>query len=87
MTCSKWSPNINRWVILLYVCYLSQNMYEERKAQYGDLLHETSYEYTTEEQDEDEETVDDEYKLSVYEYEDSSNYFQAITKAIFCLFN
>jgi len=66
-------------------------MYEERKAQYGDLLYETSYEYTTEEQDEDEdedeETVDDEHNLSVYEYEDSSNYFQAITKAIFCLFS
>ena len=84
MTCSKWAPNTNRWVILLYVCYLSQNMYEERKAQYGDLLYEPSYEYTTEE-----ESVDDEHNLSVYEneYEDSSNYFQAITKAIFCLFN
>jgi hypothetical protein len=64
-------------------------MYEERKAQYGDLLYETSYEYTTEEQDEEEESVDDEHNLSVYEneYDDSSNYFQAITKAIFCLFS
>ena len=64
-------------------------MYEERKAQYDDLLYEPSYEYTAEEhdEDEDEETVDDEHNLSVYEYEDSSNYFQAITKAIFCLFS
>ena len=86
MTCSKWAPNTNRWVILLYVCYLSQNMYEERKAQYGDLLYEPSYEYTTEEESVDEDEYE-EYKLSVYEYEDSSNYFQAITKAIFCLFS
>ena len=61
-------------------------MYEERKAQYGDLLYEPSYEYTTEEESVDEDEYE-EYKLSVYEYEDSSNYFQAITKAIFCLFN
>lgn len=75
---------INKWLLILYVYYLSQNFYEERDNLYDDLIVETTN-HADEEEKEDEE--DDDYNLSIYEHEDSSNYFQAFTKAIFCLFD
>jgi hypothetical protein len=72
--------NINEWLLILYVYYLSQNLYEERNNQYDDLIYDSI--------DEDYETTDeDDYNLSIQEHEDSSNYFQAFTKAVFCLFD
>ena len=78
--------NINKWLILLYVYYLSQNLYEERNNQYDDLIVDTTYDYNTIDEDY-ESAYENEYNLSIYEHEDSSNYFQVFTKAIFCLFD
>ena len=76
---------INKWLLFLYVYYLSQNFYEERENQYNDLIIDTSYDKTI---DEDYDSAgEDDYNLSIYEHDDSSNYFQAFTKAIFCLFD
>jgi len=75
----------NKWLLFLYVCYLSRNFYEERNNQYDDLIIDTTYDSIDEEYDTADE--DDYYNLSIYEDEDSSNYCQAFTKAIFCLFD
>ena len=77
---------INKWLLFLYVYYPSQNFYEERDNLYDDLIVETTYD-TTYHTEEEEENYEDDYNLSIQEYDDSSNYFQAFTKAIFCLFD
>ena len=77
--------NINEWLLILYVYYVAQNFYEERNTQYDDLIVDTTYDYVT--IDEDDSSYEDDYNLSIQEHEDSSNYFQAFTKAIFCLFD
>jgi len=73
----------NKWLILLYVYYISQHWYEERNNQYDDLITDTAAEYAEYEHEEEE----DNYNLSIYAHEDSSNYLQVLTKTIFCLFH
>ena len=89
----------NKGVILLYLCYLIQYFSEERNDVYYDFILDTrsysdsDYDYDYDYEYENEKTTsltvdyEDDFNLSIYEYEDSSNYFQAITKAIFCLFH
>jgi hypothetical protein len=75
--------NFNKWLILLYVYYFSQNLHEEIKYQYDDFITDTAAEDAEEEEEDDA----DEFNLSIYAHEDSSNYLQVLTKTIFCLFH
>ena len=77
----------NKWLLFLYVYYLSRNFNEERNNQYDDLIIDTTYDYDTNDEDYDTADEDNYYSLSIYGHEDSSNYWQAFTKAIFCLFD
>jgi len=80
----------NKGLIFLYVCYVVLFFSEERNDVYYDFIIDSRIEYDKR-CDYDKPTTseinyEDDFNLSIYEYEDSSNYFQAITKAIFCLF-